>query len=59
MSVFCERTNCYFNENGLCENCGNISLDETGTCTDYDNWYELDDIEQSEVMAALQGGEQE
>lgn len=51
--IFCDRKDCEFNDDGACENPGNITLDDTGTCTDYvydDPWEYMDDIEREEAM---------
>ena len=50
--IFCGRTNCDYYDDGACAN-DNISLDDDGTCTDYqqtfaDYWEQLDDIEREE-----------
>lgn len=34
--IFCDRKDCEFNDDGACENPDNITLDDTGTCTDKD-----------------------
>ena len=52
--IYCERTNCEYNENETCL-CEEVSIDKEGTCTDYkmkfeEYWEMLDDIEREELM---------
>ena len=60
--VFCHRYDCRENDDGICESCENITIDESGTCMDYVEFFGedyLDDVERSEISRVLsEGGEQ-
>ena len=54
--IFCNRSDCEFNDDGACENPNSITLNDEGTCTDYvyhDFWDYLDAIERVEYMRAF------
>ena len=60
--IFCHRKDCEFNDDGSCENPDSITLNDEGTCTDYewhDSWDDLDDIEREEYMRQIEGSDTE